>query len=479
MKGTNKFLLPIIILLCFFQLYTGISGKDLQEWDESRNGVNAYEMIQNGDYINLYYGNEPDTWNAKPPLMVWMIVAGYKLLGYVEWALRLPAALSILLIFIVLFQFIKRYESPLFAFMVCLVLLGCKGLIGFHSGINGDFDALLSLFLLLSAICYFKYEKLGKPLAIYGVAVFTGLAFYTKGTAAFLFLPGFALYSIISGSIKRVLTNKHTWYALLLLCGMVTSWIVIALLNAPHYAHSTYGSNNSIETMLVHDTFRRLTSNDFDSKNIRDYLFFIKAADVRFNIWNYFFYLSSAVGLWLIYQHRSNLRLFINRANNQLTLWALCISLPVVIALNFAVNMHDWYFTPLWCFMAIILVRGLNYLIWRQKVFAFLLAGIFIFTVTRHFLYLYKLPHELHKVFVSERQIFKGEEYILLSENPKQNLLLYLNWMNMGFQKVTDHNTATRYKGKIFVITRNNFDISKLSVQTLRQTDEYLVVRIL
>ena len=65
----KRYFLPVIIVLATILLTWTIGMHDVDEWDEARNGTNACEMYHNGDYVNYYYGGQPDTWNAKPPLI--------------------------------------------------------------------------------------------------------------------------------------------------------------------------------------------------------------------------------------------------------------------------------------------------------------------------------------------------------------------------------------------------------------------------
>ncbi len=147
------YLLVIIILVAFLSFWK-IGQHDLQEWDESRNGVNAYEMLQNKDYVNYYFNNEPDTWNAKPPLMIWAIALSYKIFGCNEFALRFPAVISTIIFFIFCFKIIKTLEDSFKAFICCLILISSKAVLGNHIGLSGDFDALL-LMLLTASVYYF------------------------------------------------------------------------------------------------------------------------------------------------------------------------------------------------------------------------------------------------------------------------------------------------------------------------------------
>lgn len=478
----RTYYLFIVLIICCWQLFASVYHKDLMEWDESRNGVNAYEMLQRGDYINLYYGNELDTWNAKPPLVFWGIMAGYKIFGYNEVALRLTSALSALLFFIILFNLVEKYQNALRAFFCCIILLSCKAMIGFHAGINGDFDAVLSLFLLLSASYFLQYIHSGNSYNLYAVAIFTGLAFYTKGTAGFLFLPGLLLYTIAQGKFRDLFKNKHTWLAVLVFICITASWFIIGIFYCQTPSHSAFGTKNPIETMLVHDTFMRLTSNNYKYAHGHDLLSFIKTLDVRFNIWNYLFYLSIGTGLFLLFKNRSRLVKYIQQDSNRLVVFSVCIAAPIAITLNFAVNMHDWYFTPIWGFVAIIMVTGYSYLASMQKTALYVFIIISLFTCIRHIIYLHSLPEELHNTFTRKNDVFAKEKYVIVADNPKQNLMLYLHWMQMDFKKITNNTLLpAERKGKILIIEKNQLDQyqSTLHIESIQETGMYVIARIL
>ena len=78
-------LLFLIIFLSFFRL----DQQPIHQWDEARTGVNAVEMLENGDYINLHFGGEPDKIRAKPPLVIWWVAFNFKVFWkkYLEFAL--------------------------------------------------------------------------------------------------------------------------------------------------------------------------------------------------------------------------------------------------------------------------------------------------------------------------------------------------------------------------------------------------------
>lgn len=85
------------VLVLAFYCFRCLDVKYVDSWDEARHGVNAYEMIQNGDYIRHTYNYQVDDWNLKPSISYWAIVLGFRLFGYSVWGLRFFSALAYLL----------------------------------------------------------------------------------------------------------------------------------------------------------------------------------------------------------------------------------------------------------------------------------------------------------------------------------------------------------------------------------------------
>ncbi len=428
--------LILIVLLAIFMAFWKCGAADLNDWDEARNGVNAYEMCHNKDLVNLYYNGVPDTWNAKPPLMTWLIVACYHLLGFNEFALRLPSVISSVVFFIFFFKLIEKLEAPLTAFLTCLVLLSCKAVLGTHVGITGDYDALLLCLLTISAYYFVRYAEYGKANAIYGVALFTAIAFYTKGTAAFIYLPGFILYLLYRNKLLTVIRSPRTWIASLLFMIICTSWVGLVLLHGQYNTQSFYGSKNTLETMLFHDTIRRLASTDFEQVYVPDHFFFFTTIDSRLNLWNYLFYVSVLTGLVLLYRNRNSFLIFITRPSNRLTLFSLFLATPLIVVLTIATNKHAWYLVPAFGFIAFITVKGIMYLAGRWKPVFAICSCLFVFTITRQFVYLNTRPRELHDLFNPGNAYFKQcKQVVLAGGQPAQRIFLYLEWLNIPLVK--------------------------------------------
>ncbi|HFA49391.1 MAG TPA: phospholipid carrier-dependent glycosyltransferase [Bacteroidetes bacterium] len=145
-----------LILSAFLLLFAFIKlgQHPIYPWDEARTGVNAIEMLINHDWVNLHYAGQPDHWRAKPPLVVWCVAGSFSLFGFNEFSLRLPSAIAIIFAFFFTYKTIRLYKNEKFAFWTCMMLLTAKGMIGWHVGRTGDFDAML-VFVLLAGLYNF------------------------------------------------------------------------------------------------------------------------------------------------------------------------------------------------------------------------------------------------------------------------------------------------------------------------------------
>lgn len=336
----------LMMVVLSFGLYT-ISNYSLCEWDESRNGVNAFEMLQNKHYFGLYYDGVIDSWNSKPPLMIWLISLSYKIFGVSVLALRIASYLAFIATLFVLYKIITQFETKTFAFYCIGILVTCKAFMGYHMGLNGDFDMLLTFFLTCSLYYFLKFHINQNFYAIIYAAFFISCAFLTKGPPAFIYLPGFLIYLIIRKDLSKTLKSVQFWIGIL----VITSFIAIWYLNSKSYTYvdkSHYGSKNPIETLFMHDTFNRLFSSSFKSDASQDYGFVLSVMESRFGIW---FYAATASALILLILKRNVLKLKLPEIiKKPLVVLSFCISLPIITLLTFSSNQNSWYLSPIFFF---------------------------------------------------------------------------------------------------------------------------------
>jgi len=83
--------LSILIFLCFLLFFVGLQRRPLWDVDEGRHGATSREMVLSGDWITPKFNGK--TFFNKPALFNWFVAASFEVLGFTEFAARLPAAL--------------------------------------------------------------------------------------------------------------------------------------------------------------------------------------------------------------------------------------------------------------------------------------------------------------------------------------------------------------------------------------------------
>ena len=451
----NVYLILIILPVSLILLLSA-GYHDVQQWDEARNGVNAFEMLKHKDLINYYYNNELDTWNAKPPLMIWLIALSYNIFGFNEFALRFPSALSIIIFFFFCFRIVETLVNEKIAFMTCLILMSCKAILGVHIGLTGDFDSLLLLFLTASVYYFVLYIEKEKRNGIIISAILTGLAFYSKGTASIVFVPGMLLYAFLRNKGFSLLKDARTWLSVLVFLMIAGSWFLLVYIFGKTPEQSFYGSTSATETMIVHDTFRRLFSPDFDTIYDYESAFIFKAIDVRLNLWNYLFYLSLILGSLFLIRNRNKIRDCFQAEENRMLLLSFCLIVPLLILLTVAVNSHEWYLAPTFMFIAYVIVCGVETIRRKWKFAILLVSMLFVFTFSRHVAYIFQLSDKTKNAFTTNQNLKNREIIVLNSLN--QDICLYAEWSNSQIIKITDISELDKYKGKTILLYHNQLN---------------------
>jgi len=202
-KTRNRFIwyiayLMLFLVFCFFTFYR-LGESQIENWDEARHGISAYEMIQSGDYIKNTYCYETDLWNLKPPLSFWTIAASYRMWGYNTFALRFPSAMSFTIMFVLLAYFIHRRFGYVSTIIFMVLFTSYADLFLSHFGRHADADAVYNMLYvtsMLSLLCINQNLKM-----IYVSVFFASLAFLTKSFHAA------ALFAVI---VVYVVAQKET-----------------------------------------------------------------------------------------------------------------------------------------------------------------------------------------------------------------------------------------------------------------------------
>ncbi len=211
-KDYNKILLycvlAVLLVINVIRLFYKLGRGGLEVTDEAWYGVNAYEMLQSGNWLVPTLRYQVD-YASKPPLGLWGILIGFKLLGVNLVGLRMYSAVAgLLTILLICFYFYKRYDIrySIVAAAAFPALFYCFKI---HMYRAGDMDALFGLWYLVAIIALAEVARNNSVMFIlYGLAV--GLGFMTRSThVAFFIIVGALFLPVIwkKLSVKEVLLS--------------------------------------------------------------------------------------------------------------------------------------------------------------------------------------------------------------------------------------------------------------------------------
>ncbi len=166
---------------------------------EARNFITAREMIQDGHWVLTTLNGEPRY--QKPPLPTWLTAVSALIFGLKNiFFLRLPAALSALVLLIYAYKFsIKISLNKRYAFNSVLILSTSFYIV--FAGRNGQWDIFTHAFMMVSI--YYLYLLLTSKNAVYKYSLLSGLffgfSFMSKGPVSLyaLWLPFLLSLSVV------------------------------------------------------------------------------------------------------------------------------------------------------------------------------------------------------------------------------------------------------------------------------------------
>ena len=218
-RFVNWFTLIAVALLVSIPLFHNLGLQPVRLWDEARRAFNTLDMMDGGSWIVTHFRGEPDMWGTKPPFLIWFQALSMSVFGVNAFALRFPSAFAALFTAIAMLYFSTRFmNNRWYGALAAIILVTSSGYLSRHIARTGDFDSLLTLFMFLYAMYFYKVIHIDRAIkrkkSIWLMMLFFTLAVFTKGIAAFLFLPGLTIYLFINRGYKKLLYNPHFYFAL-------------------------------------------------------------------------------------------------------------------------------------------------------------------------------------------------------------------------------------------------------------------------
>lgn len=158
----SKLLLFVYFLLAFYLSFVNLGKAPLDNWDEAWYGETTRQMLRSGELLILSWNHEP--FLDKPPMFIWLTSLSSVFFGLSEFSIRLPSAISgVVIVSLVVWYAYKRYGILPSFLAFCTLALNNIFIWRVRSGNIDIFLTLLilaSFFLLLSRNKY-RYPLLG------------------------------------------------------------------------------------------------------------------------------------------------------------------------------------------------------------------------------------------------------------------------------------------------------------------------------
>ncbi len=227
MSGNYYYILILLLISLFLNL--GIYPLFLEE---PRRAVVALEMTLTGNYIvptimgELYF--------AKPPLFNWILILASKVFGsFSEFSVRFPTVISLILIGVFNYLFVRKYLNSKVAFFSSLIFI-TSGTIFFYFSILGEIDIFYSLITYLSIISViFFFTKDDLPKLYIFSFLFGSFGFLTKGFPSVVFLYGTVILVLLSGRKYKYLFSKYHLLGILIFTAIIGTYFYLYNLYHP------------------------------------------------------------------------------------------------------------------------------------------------------------------------------------------------------------------------------------------------------
>ena len=220
--GRRKFFLAAILLI-WAAIYIGsIFQPPLLDDADTVHSEAAREMLTRNDWVTLHI-DQGIRYLEKAPLMYWTIAASYKIFGVHDWSARLPIALGMLALVLVVYRLGRRIYGEEGGFYSALVMVTGVGPFFFTRFLIPDM--MVGLWLALGFDLFLSTLEQEKPSRwlCWGIAATMALNVLTKGLIGLVFPIGtIVVFLVLTGNLRHLLRMR-----------LVSSFLVFLLIAAP------------------------------------------------------------------------------------------------------------------------------------------------------------------------------------------------------------------------------------------------------
>ena len=226
-----------LIVLAWAVIYLGsLFQPPLMDDADTVHAEAAREMVEHNDWVTLKI-NDGFRYLEKAPLMYWLVAASYKIFGVHDWSARLPIALGMLALLLVVYRIGRRFYSDEGGLYAALAL-GT----GFGPFIYTRFmipEMLVALWLALGFdffLTSLEESERGEQPSLWvcwGLAATMALNVLTKGLIGLVFPVGtIFIYLLLTRNLRHLL-RLRLFSSFLVFLLIAAPWHVLAGLRNP------------------------------------------------------------------------------------------------------------------------------------------------------------------------------------------------------------------------------------------------------
>ena len=212
---------------------------------DAAHAIVARTMLQRHDYVVMYMDGV--RYLVRAPLQFWLIAASYRLFGESEFTTRLPSALAVLGLVLVIYRFGCDFFSRRVGLYAALVIATSPGVFIFTRAVISEplyaLQFVTGFYLFLRAWTGTLHPRIG----YWGAAAMFGLAVLSRGLIGILF-PLAVLVIFVS-----IANGWHRWRELKL----VSSALVFLAIAAPWHVMAELRAPGFLWAYFVNDHLRR------------------------------------------------------------------------------------------------------------------------------------------------------------------------------------------------------------------------------
>ncbi len=242
----NRKLSLLILLALAIGIYTGNAAKpSLLDDADASHALVAREMLQRGDWAVMYMDGV--RYLEKAPLHYWMVATSYALLGQGAFSTRLPLALSVVGLVLMVYGFGRHFFGERAGFYSALVICTSIGMFLFTRVMIPEAILALELTGLFYLFLRAWNGTLDPRAGYWGAAVLMALAVLTLGLVGLIFPIGALFFFVL------LTRSWGRWRELRLFSGA----LIFFAIAAPWHLLAEYRSPGFFWSYFINEHFRR------------------------------------------------------------------------------------------------------------------------------------------------------------------------------------------------------------------------------